>query len=415
MDMRELKGLEIAARCKVEFKGDAWIVPSQSGQGKYRITLSPEGDRCECDDFQLRQQPCKHIHAARIVRERDGGAKAPAIDTAVVPKRPTYSQDWPAYNLAQSIEKHRFMELLADLCCDLTDPERDAKPGPKPHLTQDAVFAMTYKVYEGFSSRRFASDLRDAHKAGYLSRPIPGPKVCAFLTNPAYAPLLTDLIVRSSLPLRAVETQFAPDSSGFSTGRFVRWYDEKYGVTRSSHDWVKVHLMCGTKTHIVTAVRIEGRDAADCPQFVPLLQTTAEGFKIGEVSADKAYLSVDNVEAVAAFGGEAFIAPKVNTTGGVGGLFEKMFHYYQFNREAFLAHYHRRSNVESVFSMMKRKFGDAVRSRNQVAMKNEALCKVLCHNICVAIMSQCELGIEPVFWENEPVKGADVLPMVRPG
>ena len=30
MDMRELKGLEIAARSKVTFDGEAWLVPSQS-------------------------------------------------------------------------------------------------------------------------------------------------------------------------------------------------------------------------------------------------------------------------------------------------------------------------------------------------------------------------------------------------
>lgn len=77
-----------------------------------------------------------------------------------------------------------------------------------------------------------------------------------------------------------------------------------------------------------------------------------------------------------------------------------MFNYYQFHREDFLAHYHKRSNVESTFSMIKAKFRDHVRSRTEVAMKNEVLCKVLCHNICCLIQSQCELGIEPVFWSQ---------------
>jgi hypothetical protein len=38
----------------------------------------------------------------------------------------------------------------------------------------------------------------------------------------------------------------------FSTSRFVRWFDEKYGVERSGHDWVKAHAICGVKTNIVT-------------------------------------------------------------------------------------------------------------------------------------------------------------------
>src|SRR5437868_10283732 len=92
MDMRELKGLEIAARNRLGFKGGVWSVPSQSGNGKYRVTLAP--DSCECEDFQLHQQPCKHVHAARLVQERDHGGKAPAIDIEAVPKRPTYKQNW---------------------------------------------------------------------------------------------------------------------------------------------------------------------------------------------------------------------------------------------------------------------------------------------------------------------------------
>src|SRR4029077_17524269 len=89
------------------------------------------------------------------------------------------------------------------------------------------------------------------------------------------------------------------------------------------------------------------------------------------------------------------IAFKVNATGGVGGAFERLFYYYSFHREEFLKTYHQRSNVESTFSMVKAKFGAAVRSKTDTAMKNEVLCKFLCHNICCVILSQVELGIEP--------------------
>jgi hypothetical protein len=54
--------------------------------------------------------------------------------------------------------------------------------------------------------------------------------------------------------------------------------------------------------------------------------------------------------------------------------------------------------------MIKAKFRDHIRSRTDTAMKNEALCKVLCHNICCLIMSQAELGIEPIFWQDRPAQ-----------
>src|SRR5262245_39235610 len=118
--------------------------------------------------------------------------------------------------------------------------------------------------------------------------------ICSFLNSELMTPALKSLIVRSSLPLKSVETTFAPDSSGFSTSRFVKWFDQKYGVTRQGHAWVKVHIMTGVKTNIVTAVEIKGPDAGDSPQFIPLLQTTAQNFTVKEVPADKAYSSADN-------------------------------------------------------------------------------------------------------------------------
>src|SRR5439155_22984494 len=96
--------------------------------------------------------------------------------------------------------------------------------------------------------------------------------------------------------------------------------------------------------------------AGDSPQFKPLVKETAKRFTIREFSADKAYASQENFEAVADAGGTLYAAFKSTTTGGIGGLFEKMFHYFQFQRDEYLGHYHKRSNVESVLSADKRKF-----------------------------------------------------------
>jgi transposase len=110
-----------------------------------------------------------------------------------------------------------------------------------------------------------------------------------------------------------------------------------------------------------------------------------------------AYPSEVNFQAIAHAGASPLIPFKSNATGGAGGMYAKAFHYFNLNREAFLARYHQRSNVESTFSMMKRKFGDAIRSKTPVAMRNEVLCKVLCHNICCLIQSMYEFGIDLSF------------------
>src|SRR4051812_24221209 len=127
-------------------------------------------------------------------------------------------------------------------------------------------------------------------------------------------------------------------------------------ITREEAEWVKVHLIC-TKTNIVTVAVILDKNANDAPQLPALVNATAENFTVKEVPADKGYLSVENVEAVAKLGGVAFIPAKTTTTGAAGGLFEKMYHYFMLRREEFLQQYHAGSNVEATFSAIKRKFG----------------------------------------------------------
>lgn len=410
MELRELKALEIAARCHLKCQDGTWIVPSQTSPGKTYLVNIWASPTCTCDDFQTTAKPCKHILAARIAFERDGG-KSSAIVVDTEPKRKTYKQNWPLYNRAQQTEKNRFQELLAELCRGLVDPPQPGV-GRRRMKLADVIFSIVFKVYTSVSSRRFACDLQEAFDRGHISHCMNSVQVCIFLEKEDITPILKELIVRSSLPLKAIETTFAPDSTGFSTSRFHRWFDEKYGCNRSGKVFVKAHAICGVQTNIITGIDILDQYSPDCPQFAGLVNKTAENFKIDRVCADKAYVDHGNLDLVEKHGGTAYIPFKANSVpGAAGSVWEKMHHYYQFRREEFNAHYHQRSNIESTFSMVKAKFGDHVRSRTDTAMKNEVLCKFLCHNIVVVHQSAIELGIEPVFW---PENGTELYPSVLP-
>lgn len=187
------------------------------------------------------------------------------------------------------------------------------------------------------------------------------------------------------------------DSSGFSGCKFDRWYDEKWGEPRSKRSWVKVHAVVGVKTNVITAVEVTDKNGGDSPLLQPLLDATSQQFTIKDFTADMAYLSEDNLNAIVAAGASPLIPFKSNSAATRPGIWNRMFHYFNFKREEFLKRYHQRSNIESTFSMLKRKFGDSVRSKTDLAMRNEVLAKVLCHNLCCLIQSMEEFGIDPTF------------------
>lgn len=394
MDARQQRGLEIAARSKITKKDDIWLVPSQSLDGE-KYTVIP-GLKCSCPDHEVRQLKCKHMWAVEYVLERETASDGTVTETKTVKVtavvRKTYPQNWTAYNAAQSEEKSRFTILLADLCKGIPQPVHEGRGRPALPLA-DMLFASAYKVYTGFSSRRFTSDLRDAKIDGLVNSTPHFNSVTNYLSDPDMTPILKHLIAVSSLPLKAVETDFAVDSSGFTTSRFIRWFNKKYGREIDNREWVKVHLMCG-----VTSVDVSGWEANDTTYFVPLVEQTARNFHIAEVSADKAYLSHKNLTAVETVNALPFVPFRSNTLPTTEtSAWGRMYYYFMLNRDQFLTHYHQRSNVETVFSMVKAKFGDGVRSKSDTGMVNEVLAKVLCHNICCLIQAVHELGVDPNF------------------
>ena len=411
MDARDFKGMQIAATMPVRRSTHGWIVPSQSGPHSYsvsaahpalkNITNALSDLECNCPDFELRRLPCKHVIAVELTVKRevttDEGIMTEEVSV-------TYTQDWTAYNKAQNVEKDMFLPMLKDLCGTIPQPPQGRG---RPRLPMsDMAFDAIYRVYAGLSARRFDSDVRDATAKGLTAQDAHFNSVLGYLRKPEMTDVLKQLVVTSALPLTAVENDFAIDSTGFTTSRFVRWYDEKWGKERSKNEWVKLHAICGVRTNIVTAVEMtsyRGHGSADSQQFAPLVEKTAENFGLRDVMADKAYSSRAAHNLVDDLGGTPFIPfkgaiPAMQGTLAMpiqaGGMWSKMYHLFAWERDTFLTRYHQRSNVECTFSMIKRKFGDSLRSKSDTGQLNEVLCKVVAHNICVLIACIHEIGLE---------------------
>ena len=235
MDVREVKACEMSGDSRIAFRDGAWHVHSQSASRFYKVNPSPTAPACECEDFALRGKPCKHVMAVRLLLERQlkGEPNPTPEQLPLRPPRATYRQDWVNYNAAQTTEKDHFQVLLADLCRGIVQPPpKNANGGRPPMPMDDAVFSAVFKVFSLVSARRFMSDLREAHERGHVGKVLCFNSVLRVLDMAEVTPILMAMIRQSSLPLRSVESQFAIDSSGFATSRYVKWVDEKYGVNR---------------------------------------------------------------------------------------------------------------------------------------------------------------------------------------
>lgn len=415
VDAREERGRQIATTAHIKRVGRRWAVPSQS-RASERYLVDLEGEACTCPDYEERRRACKHQHAVLfwIAWGCDVGEDGSVTETLTIKSR-TYSQPcWRAYNASQVHERSYVERLLAALCAGLVQPPYTPGRGSKPLPIADLVFAVILKVFTTLSNRRAQSDLRESAARGNIRTVGHFNAISKFLAEPSSTEILTSLVEQSAAPLAVIENgQYAIDSTGFSTVTYDRWFDQKHGKLNARHQWVKLHIACGTVTHAITAARVTSE--GDCPQLPALLADTMKHHDVREVSADKAYSSVDNHNVMESLNVEAFVPFKVNAVvNPKAPVWSRHLVEFTLNQERFLQHYHRRSNVETVFSMLKARFGASVASRLPTARANEVLAMCVAHNLCCLVKAIFTAGLAPVFWQDAPAALPSQLPEEQP-
>ena len=115
--------------------------------------------------------------------------------------------------------------------------------GQRQLRVRDAVFSAVFKVYSTVSGRRFMSDLRAAQDSGHISHAPCYNSIFNVLESESTTAVLKAMIEESANPLKAIETHFACDSSGFSGSRFDRWYDHKWGQYQIQRSGAK-RMLC---------------------------------------------------------------------------------------------------------------------------------------------------------------------------
>jgi hypothetical protein len=121
-------------------------------------------------------------------------------------------------------------------------------------------------------------------------------------------------------------------------------------------------------------------------------------YDIGDVYADSGYLSVNNCYVIVAKGGTPYICLKKTTTGHgtykqkimYGNPFTDMVENYKENPKVWLKKYHQRSNIEAVFSSLKRRLGGFVTSIKRFIQQIEIALKIIIYNLMILVKKRVE-------------------------
>ncbi len=311
----------------------------------------------------------------------------------------TYPRNWPLYNLAQTSEKLLALKLLNDAVDALNIPYHYSGRGRPPIGLDDVIKAMVIKVFNNWSARRSICDIQLAKGMNYFRDKPHFNIICKYMRSSEVTEHLHRLYMTLASPLSDIETIFAADATGFSVSK-KHWVDVRLKRVEWKH-FKKLHVISGVRSNVITKAEVSEGKRHESPFFEGIVNETSKYFTIKEICADPGYLSRKNCDITRRIGAVPYIKPTSNIRERARGSYDwrQMILLWNRNRELFKKHYHQRSNVESTFSTIKRKFLPYLRSKSEQGQHNELLCKVVAHNLSVLVNSIFELDVDLCFKE----------------
>jgi len=175
----------------------------------------------------------------------------------------------------------------------------------------------------------------------------------------------------------------AIDSTGLSHGQASYYYTKRYKLRRK---FVKVSILADMKRQLICGIRIRHRHRHDSVDFVPLLEQAVKLVPLSTVVAYRGYDSEQNHISTENLGIPCtIIRPKYET---LQVWKTKGFHRKMMKRHFDWDSYHRRSKIETIFSVIKRMLGEHIMSRYILTQNRETMYKIIAYN-CYRITRNC--------------------------
>jgi IS5 family transposase len=179
----------------------------------------------------------------------------------------------------------------------------------------------------------------------------------------------------------------ALDSTGIKVANRGEWMRHKWHVRRG---YLKIHVAVDVRKKKVVSLQVTSEDVHDSRVLKKLVDHASENNgDVSRVLADGAYDSKENFWYLSDRGIEAAIRVKKNSSGKSMGCYPRKLAVLQqlsdFDRWKHSVSYGHRWIAESVFSAMKRMFGEYVMARSYQNMAKEMFLKMSLYNMFVGM------------------------------
>ena len=320
-------------------------------------------------------------------------------------QKKTYPQDWNLYRRACSQEKLMFFRILKDAVDYMMIEGGYKGNGRPPAYYGDILKSLCIKSYHNYSGWRLESELKIARSMGIIDDVYKRTTLMKYMQDPRITKMLHKLYKIIAQPVAPIEVYFAADATGISNAYGnIRWMKVRHTKEEKKlrKQYSKIHVISGCKTNIISSVRVTRGAAHESPHFKGLLDDTAKIFSVKEISADAGYLSYDNVNSISKIGAAPFIMGKkgVYVPRHANSAWGAMLRLWKHHQMFFAEHYSSRSNVESTFSALKRKFGDFCRCKKPESQECEIIAKIVCFNSAVLSEALLSFDLKPEFMDS---------------
>ena len=176
----------------------------------------------------------------------------------------------------------------------------------------------------------------------------------------------------------------ALDSTGIKVTNRGEWIRDKWHVRRG---YLKIHVAVDIKKKKIVSLVVTSEEVHDGRVLKKLVDHASENNNVKRVIADGAYDSKNNFRYLSDIGVQAAIKVKKNSSGKAMGCYPRKIAVLQqlsdFDKWKRSVSYGHRWIVETVFSAMKRMFGEYVMARNYQNMVKEMFLKMSMYNMFV--------------------------------